>query len=354
MKRRTFIRLVGGSAAAGATGLDRLLADFKGSNDIVSRVAGLPRRVLGRTGQQVSIVGYPGLALFRENQEGANAAVKKAFERGVNYFDVAPAYGKDGECEIKMGVALQQLDRKQIFLACKTKARDKEGARTELERSLQRLKTDHFDLYQMHHLVTVEEVKRAFGPGGAIETFKAARDEGKIKWMGFSAHSTKAALAALESHAFDTVMFPVSFAEYYLRDFGKAVLEAAAGRGAAVLAIKALCMGAWPKDTPRAREWWYRTTESPEEIALALRFSLSLKGVVAAFTPSYQDLFDQAITAGCDYQTATTADMDRLRELARKCESVFITEDKRGDSTAQNHKSPYPHHPHECDAEAWA
>lgn len=353
MKRRNFLRLVGG-AAAGSVGFDRLLADFKTSNDIVSRVEGLPRRILGRTKQEVSIVGFPGLVLFRETQEGANAAIKQAFARGVNYFDVAPAYGKDGECEVKMGAALQQLDRKKIFLACKTKARDKNGARTELERSLQRLQTDHFDLYQMHHLVTVDEVKRAFGPGGAIETFRAARDEGKIKWIGFSAHSTKASLAALKAHPFDTVMFPVSFAEYYLRDFGRAVLDAAAEREAAVLAIKALCMGAWPKNTPRAREWWYRTTETPEEVSLALRFSLSLKGVVAGFTPSYLDLFDKAIVAAKTYETATTADADRLRELAKQCESVFITEDQRGDSTALNHRSPYPHHPHEHGPDAWA
>ncbi len=346
MKRRTFVCMLGGAAGVGATGIERLFADFKPVDDIARRVDGLPRRVLGRTKQEVSIVVFPGLALSHEGQDGSNAAVKEAFGRGVNYFDVAPAYGRNGECEIKLGVALQQLDRKSIFLACKTKARDKEGSRSELERSLQRLQTDHFDLYQMHHLVTVEEVRRAFGSGGAIETFLAAREEGKVKWLGFSAHSTKAALEALKSHPFDTVMFPISFADYYLRDFGREVIEAAEARGAAIVAIKPLSMGAWPKGAQRTRDWWYKTAETQEEVSLALRFSLSLKGVVAGVPPSWVDLLNKAITGGVDYRPATSADKDQLRELAQRCVALFTQEDEKGNSTATNFRGPFPDHPY--------
>jgi predicted aldo/keto reductase-like oxidoreductase len=355
MKRRTFLRVIGGASAATLADYERLLADFKPADDIARRVAGHPRRVLGRTKQEISVIGFPGLALIHEDQEKSNLAVKRAFDRGLNYYDVAPAYGRDGECEIKLGIALQQMARQDYFLSCKTKARDKEGSRQELERSLQRLKTDHFDLYQMHHLVTADEVKQAFAPGGAIETFRAARDEGKAKWLGFSAHSTRAALEALKAFDFDTVMFPISFAEYYLRDFGKEVLDLAAERGAAVIAIKPMCMGAWPKDVPRAREWWYRTTETAEEVSLALRFSLSLKGVISGIPPSFVELVDKAITAAVDYRPATTADRDQLRELAKKCESVFIREDERGrNSTAGNHRAPYPDHPQDCHEGAWS
>ena len=356
MKRRSFLRMMGGAATASATttiGIDRLFADFKAADDISSRVAGLPRRTLGRTKLEVSIVTFPGLALMHHDQEQSNAAVKHAFDRGLNYFDVAPAYGRDGECEIKLGHALQQFQRKDYVLSCKTKARDKAGARAELERSLERLKTDHFDLYQLHHLVTPDDTKRAFGPGGAIETLVEARQEGKVKWLGFSAHSTRAAVNAMRAFDFDTVMFPISFAEYYLRDFGREVLEVAAERGAAVIAIKPLCMGAWPKDVERTRNWWYRTTETPEEISLALRFSLSLKNVITGIPPSFVDLVDKSITAANGYQTATAADRDQLRDLAQKCESVFLREDNLGNSTARNHRSPYPEHPQECGLDAW-
>ena len=349
MKRRTFLRTLGAAAGAGTLGSERLFADFKTADDVVGRVAGLPRRVLGRTRREVSIVGFPGLSLMRLDQEGANRVVREAFEKGVNYFDNAPAYGKDGECEIKMGPALRQLDRSKIFMACKTKARDAAGAKAELERSLERHQTDHFDLYQFHHLVTVDEVNRALGPGGAVETFRKAREEGKIRAIGFSAHSTKAALAAMKAFDFDTVMFPISFAEYYLRDFGRAVIETAAERGAAVLAIKPLCMGAWPAGMERTRDWWYRTTETPEEIALALRFSLSLKGVVTGFTPAFIDLLEKAVVAMKDFQPATTQDKDKLRELAKACESVFIREDTKPEPPASARNDfPYPDHVGEC------
>ena len=88
-------------------------------------VAGLPRRLLGRTGQKLSTVGFPGLALAQYDQKRCDEGIRKAFEQGVNYFDVAPAYG---EAQTKLGIGLTGLDRSRYFLACKTKKRDKEGA----------------------------------------------------------------------------------------------------------------------------------------------------------------------------------------------------------------------------------
>ncbi|MHC4517748.1 MAG: aldo/keto reductase, partial [Planctomycetota bacterium] len=175
MNRRSFLRAIG--SVAGTYGMGAPLLQGAGTSQMATE---LPRRVLGRTGEKISIVGFPGLALSNYDQAQGTEGLHKAFDQGMNYFDVAPAYGRDGDCEIKMGIGLQGLDRSKIFLACKTKKRDKEGAREELERSLKRLKTDHFDLYQMHAVFTPEEVKRALGPGGAVETFLEAKKEGKI------------------------------------------------------------------------------------------------------------------------------------------------------------------------------
>ena len=130
---------------------------------------------------------------------------------------------------------MQGLQRSDYVLTCKTKARDQEGCRKELDRSLARLKTDYFDLYQLHHLVKPEDVKQALGPGGAMETILKAKADGKIRGIGFSAHTTKAALEAMRGFDFDTVMFPISFAEYYARGFGKEVLALAKDKGTAVL-----------------------------------------------------------------------------------------------------------------------
>jgi predicted aldo/keto reductase-like oxidoreductase len=347
MKRRTFLKGIGG-IATGLTVQSVLGAEQSHTKNKDVKVAGLPRRILGRTGEKVSIVGFPGLALSHYDQERCNTGLHKAFEQGVNYFDVAPAYGKDGDCEKKMGIGLQGIDRSRIFLACKTRMRDKDGARQELERSLRRLKTDYFDLYQMHCLRTPEEVKQALGPGGAIETFLEAKKEGKVRYLGFSAHTTKGALEAMNGFRFNTVMFPINFVEFFKMGFGKPVLELADKQGAAVLAIKTLSKGPWPKGANRTRKWWYRATEIQEEANLALRFTLSQKPVVAGIPPSFLDLLDKAIEAGRSYRPIAEAEMLKLQDIAENCESLFRREEEqvaRGDLL----DSPvYPDSPHEC------
>jgi predicted aldo/keto reductase-like oxidoreductase len=339
MKRRKFLELAAGAAAASyALSLERILAESK-PDPTVTRVAGLPRRRLGRTGQTVSIVGFPGLALNSVAQAECTAAAHRAFERGVNYFDVAPAYG-NGVCETKLGLALQGLDRSKIFLACKTKKRDRDGAREELEHSLQALKTDRFDLYQLHHLVTEAEVKQALGPGGAMEAFLKAKDKGKIRFIGFSAHTTKAALAAMKGFRFDTVMFPINFVEYLNRGFGKEVLALAREQGAGVLAIKPLSRGAWPKDVPQTRKWWYRSMEEQDDVTLSLRFAWSQPGVAAGVPPSFLDLLDKSITAAQDDRPINAADLARLQELATGAGSIFLREEEK--ATTARH--PHPAH----------
>ena len=347
MKRRSFLKVVGGVTGGVAMGISPTLVSE--AESVANAARGeMPKRVLGRTGLKVSVVAFAGLALTHYEQEQCDAGVRQAFEQGLNYFDVAPAYGKDGDCEIKLGKALQSLKRSDYILACKTKARDAEGCRRELERSLTRLKTDHFDLYQLHHLVKPEDVKKALGPGGALETILKAKEEGKIRGIGFSAHTTKAALAALNGFNFDTVMFPISFAEYYARGFGKEVLALAKEKGTAVLSIKTLHSGTWPQGVEPTRKWWYRPLEKQDEINLAYRWTLSLPGVVAGFPPSFLDLQEKAIAAGLAYRPATEADAKRLEEMAKDTGSIFKREE---DSVAYH--SPYPHHPHECGGE-WA
>jgi predicted aldo/keto reductase-like oxidoreductase len=343
MKRRTFLKTVGGAAGVAALGLPPMFA----ADEPLERVAGMPRRVLGRTGQKLSVVGFPGLALIHYDQDKCTRSVHDAFERGVNYFDVAPAYG-EGKCETRLGIGLQGLDRSKYFLACKTKKRDKDGARQELETSLKLLKTDYFDLYQLHHLVTPDQVKEALGPGGAMETVLKARDEGKLKWIGFSAHTTKAALAVMKEFRFDTVMFPLNFVEYYNRGFGKEVLELANEQGAALISIKPLSWGAWPKDMKRTREWWYRSVEEPKDIELALRFTFSLKGVVAGIPPSFLDLLDRTIDAAKAFRPFDSADAEKLKQMATNCDSIFLREEQQVALNRPHWVPVYPDCPHEC------
>lgn len=343
MKRRTFLKTVGGAAGVAALGVPPMFA----ADEPLEKVAGLPRRVLGRTGQKLSIVGFPGLALVHYDQEKCTAALHDAFARGVNYFDVAPAYG-EGKCETRMGIGLQGLDRSKYFLACKTKKRDAEGARQELETSLKLLKTDHFDLYQLHHLVRPAEAKQALGPGGALEAILKARDAGKLKWIGFSAHTTKGALEAMKAFKFDTVMFPLNFVEYYNRGFGKEVLELANQQGAALISIKPLSWGAWPKDMKRTREWWYRSVEELKDIELAMRFTLSLKGVVAGIPPSFLDLLDRTIEGARSFRALDEAGAEKLKQMAANCDSIFAREEQQVALNLPHWTPVYPDCPHEC------
>lgn len=283
----------------------------------------VPRRVLGRTGFAVSVAGFPGLVLRSHDQAETTAAVRRALERGVNYFDVAPAYGRDGECEVKLGVALEGVPRDRYFLSCKTKLDDAEGARRELERSLKRLKTDHFDLYQLHCLEREDEVKQALAGGGAMEVILKAKEEGKVRHIGFSAHTTEAALAALDGFAFDTCMFPLNFVEFYQTGFGEAVIKRANEKGTALISIKPNSRGLWPKDAKKTLNWWYRPIEDAREMRLAMRWVLGQPGVATTLSASFLSVLDMTLDALQDLAPATKAETAELQQLAATCEPIF-------------------------------
>ena len=325
MKRRSFLKGVGGAVGAGAV-VSSSLGRENESTPV--KLAVLPRRVLGRTGASLPVVGFPGLALQHHEQAACGDILRKAMDAGVDYFDVAPAYGKDGECEIKMGAALEGIPRDKYFLACKTKIDDKDGARKELERSLQRLKTDHFDLYQLHCLQRPEEVAQALGPNGALEAIVKAKEEGKIRHIGFSAHTTKAAVAAMEGFAFDSCMFPINFVEYFRIGFGKDVLETAAKKGTAVISIKPVSRGSWPKDAKKTYDWWYQPLEDETEMQQAMNWVLSQKGVVTTLPASFVDVFERTVKAARSFRTVSPEETTALKTVADSCISIFEREEK--------------------------
>ncbi len=251
----------------------------------------------------LSVIGLGGIVLMGMAQKEANRIVAEAVDRGINYCDVAPSYG-DGEAEEKLGQALVPY-RKNVFLACKTLERDARGAKAELERSLKRLKTDRFDLYQFHAVTTMDEVNRIFAPGGAIEAFVSARDAGKVRYIGFSAHSEKAALAMMDRFAFDSVLFPFNLVCYARGHFGPAVMKRAKEMGVARLALKMLAHGPWPehakRDYPNA---WYQPIDDPDEARKAVRFTLT-EEVTAALPPGDIGLFRLAMDLAADFRPLT-------------------------------------------------
>lgn len=288
MNRRRFLKF----GAAGIAGAAGLLGRRRGEA-AAGGPAPLPRRELGRTGEKLSVIGLGGMTLAREAQADVDALVREAFEAGVNYYDVAPSYGNAEEV---LGPALEPF-RKSVFLACKTLARDADGAAAELEASLRKLRTDHVDLYQFHALKESADVDKIFGPGGAAETFAKARREGKIRFIGFSAHDQATALLAMDRFAFDTVLFPVNYVCWHAGSFGPAAIEKAHEKGLGILALKALARTPWKAGAARTGciKCWYEPILDPEEQALALRFTLS-RPVTAAVPPGDRALFLRALS----------------------------------------------------------
>lgn len=272
----------------------------------------MQRRALGKTGEKLSLVGLGGIVVAHLPQEEASRIVAEAVDRGVNYFDVAPTYG---DAEERLGPALEPY-RKGVFLACKTIERGKEGSQRDLETSLRRLRTDHLDLYQLHGLTAVEEVEQVFGAEGAMETFAAAREAGKVRFLGFSAHSMTAAEEALKRFAFDTVLFPFNSVCWH-HGFGPRVMEAAKARGAGRLALKALAKTDWPdKDNKKWGKCWYQPYDDPENVDLALRFTLSLE-VTAAIPPGEPELFRMALAVAEKFSPLSVEESDQLKETAK-------------------------------------
>ncbi len=337
MKRRTFLKAVGGRAVS-----SQAVMSAAAAKEAVAE--GIPQRGLGKSGKKVSVVCFPGLALVHYEQEECTEGLHKAFDQGITHFDVAPAYGK-GVCETRMGVGLQGIPRDKYFLSCKTKLRDAKGAREELERSLELLKTDHFDLYQLHCLFEPEEVKQAFGPGGAMETIFKAREEGKVGLIGFSAHTTRAALAAMDEYRFDTVMFPINFVELFTIGFGDAVLKRAAEQEVPVLAIKAMSRGLWPEGVERTRKWWYQSVETEKEVSMAIRYALSQSTVKTIVPPSWLDLVDKAVVAARDCTPITDEEVEELRKIAANGRSLFQKreEEVAGTDSRDRYYADYPH-----------
>lgn len=284
--------------------------------------AALPKRPFGKTGAEVSIVGFGGFVLARLDQDASNRLVAEAVERGVNYFDVSPEYG---DAEVKLGLALEPY-RKSCFLACKTAQRTADGARAELRRSLERLKTDHIDLYQLHHIRKVkEDVEAVFAKGGAWEFLQEAKKDGRIRHVGFSAHTEAAALAAIEKSEFDSVMFPLNFSYWYGADFGPRVLQAAKAKGMAVMGIKSLARQRWPKGPHEPGPYstmWYQPITNPQEQAMSVRWTLS-QGVTAVLPPYNDALHRRAFEVGLAYTPITDAEIEQLKGLATGLDLLF-------------------------------
>ena len=318
MRRRDFLKR--GTAAASIAASGKILR-LEAATASAGHPAPLAKRRLGKTGVDLSIIAVGGVLVMQTEQSFANNMVAEAFDRGINYFDVAPSYGNAQE---RLGPALAPY-RKKVFLACKTQERMKSGAAKELDESLRQLRTDHLDLYQFHAVTTKEDVEKIFGPDGAMETFAAARKAGKVRFLGFSAHSVENALAMMDRFDFDTILFPINFVLFSQANFGPQVIERAKQKGMGILAIKAMAKAQWPaaqKEHHPFPKCWYQPAALPDEAALALRWALS-QPITAAVPPGEEKYFRRALEVAARFTPIREDEEKTLMAGARGAEPLF-------------------------------
>jgi predicted aldo/keto reductase-like oxidoreductase len=279
----------------------------------------MERRELGKTGERLSIVGFGGIVAAKVTQKEADYYVGEAIDKGINYFDVAPTYY---DAEDRMGPAIEGK-RQNIFLACKTEDRTKAGARSLLEQSLRKLKTDYFDLYQMHAVTTLEDVEKIFGIDGAMETFLKAKQEGLIKHIGFSAHSEEVALALMDKFDFESVLFPINWVNIFNSNFGPKVIEKAKGKGMGILALKGMAKTSLSEGkVNKYPKGWYEAIDDKELASVAYRFTLS-QTITAAIPPGDIEHLRWAIEAAKDFKPVTAEEIEYLKKNASGLKSLF-------------------------------
>jgi uncharacterized protein len=246
LSRRDFLTASTAGALVASTGCARAQPPATPLQDTASAI---PRRPLGTTGVQVSILGVGGAHLGDVKDEGeAHRIVHEAIDAGVTFFDNAWEY-HDGRSEEVLGRALAGK-RAKVFLMTKvcTHGRGADVAMQQLEDSLRRLRTDHLDLWQVHECVYDNDPERHFADGGVIAALGKAKQQGKVRFVGFTGHKDPSIHLKMLSYgyAFDTVQMPINCFDATFRSFEAQVLPEAQRRKVAVIGMKSLTGGGHP------------------------------------------------------------------------------------------------------------
>lgn len=279
----------------------------------------MQKRPYGKTGIDLSIIGFGGILVTNTEADEASRLVARAVDHGINYFDVAPSYGNAEEC---LGPALEPY-RKDVFLACKTTERSREGAEREMLQSLDNMRCEHFDLYQLHAMTTQEDFDAATAADGALPFLVEAREKGLIRYIGFSAHSAEIAVQLLDYFSFDSVLFPLNWTHYFQANFGPQVVAKAEETGAARLALKALAYGKIGEgEDKKYAKCWYHPIDDRALADLALRFTLS-QPITAAIPPGEVKFFDMALDIAAQFRPVDEEEIAALRERSEAAVPLF-------------------------------
>jgi predicted aldo/keto reductase-like oxidoreductase len=246
MKRREFLEVMAATAAVPLTASATPAESDKPERPTETVRGDMRYRALGRTGEEVSVIGLGGHHIGRQKDEKDSIEIiRAAVDGGINFMDNCWDY-HDGGSEVRMGKALKDGYRKKVFLMTKIDGRTKKAAAEQIHQSLKRLQTEVIDLLQFHEVIRLEDPDRIFAKGGAMEAVLAAKKAGKVRFIGFTGHKDPLVhlrmLEVAEGHGFrfDAVQMPLNVLDAHFRSFEKKVLPVLVEKGIGVLGMKSM------------------------------------------------------------------------------------------------------------------
>jgi aryl-alcohol dehydrogenase-like predicted oxidoreductase len=284
----------------------------------------LQTRRFGRTGHMSTLAIFGAAAFWEISQAAADRVMEQVIAAGVNHIDVAPSYG---QAEERIGPWMRR-ERGRFFLGCKTMERTRAGAWSELRRSLERLHSETFDLYQLHAITTFDELDAVTAPGGALEAFVEARQAGLIKHIGITGHGVDAPaiyLEALKRFDFDSITFPLNFVqagnpEYYRN--AEELIRQCRTRDIGLMVIKSIAMGPWG-EKEKTHTTWYEPFSKAELIRQAVNFVLSYD-VTGICTAGDIHLLPLVLKACEEYRALSPEERDALIDLGGAYQPLFV------------------------------
>lgn len=337
--RRDLLRVVStsGLVAAGLIGsselLQPVLAQNRPKNGAQIKKGEMLYRILGRTGEQISVIGLGGHHIGRpKSEQEAIQLIHSAIDRGINFMDNSWDYHNGGS-EIRMGKALQGGYRKKVFLMTKIDGRTKEAAAKQIDESLRRLQTDHIDLMQHHEVIRMEDPDRIFSAGGSMEAVIAAQKAGKIRYIGFTGHKDPLVhlrmldVAAQNNFRFDAVQLPLNVMDAHFRSFEQQVLPILVKNQIGVLGMKSMGDQTILKSN----------TVKPIE---CLHYAMNLPTSTVITGIESMNILEQAFEAVRTFtpmsQKQVTDLLNRTRSAAAKGQYELFKTTNQFDSTAKN------------------
>jgi predicted aldo/keto reductase-like oxidoreductase len=335
MKRREFLKVMTAAGASAATsGAGSAPAGQDRSEKPEDTVRGDMRyRKLGRTGEEVSLIGLGGHHIGRQKDESESIKlIRSAIDRGITFLDNSWDYHNGGS-EIRIGKALRDGYRRKVFLMTKIDGRTKKAAAEQIDQSLKRLQTDHLDLLQHHEVIRLEDPDRIFAPGGAQEAVLAAKKAGKVRYIGFTGHKDPLVhlrmleVARTHDFRFDTVQMPLNVMDAHFRSFSHKVVPFLVKEGVGVLGMKSMGDGLILQSK----------TVTPIE---CLHYAMNLPTSVVITGIDSMKILDQAIEAVKTFRPMTQRQVAVLLvktvEAARSGRFELFKTSTRFDSTAKN------------------